>query len=253
MRFYLDTSDFLKFVTKAVKRRRSIEDYYKFQEFQGNLLNKYLNFNNIDISDYLILDLANGFGGETAALKKRCKTILGLDLNFPPNKIDLNQIVADAVKTPFQDSTFDMIICASLIEHLKDPKILLDELARISKPGGYVYLSFPPFYSFWGGHSYAPFHYFGEKRAVKFSKFTNRLFKRKIFNSDIYIGNSFEKAYDNWGLYPLTIKKAKNELKNSNLIIVDQSTKWMPINFSKFNLLNEFLTWHVQFLLVKNS
>jgi len=249
--FYLDSKDIFTFIRKALNRRKSIEDYFEFQEIQGQFLVKYVKFNGIDLHDLVILDLANGFGGETSVFQKNCKSVVGLDLNPPPINLNTEQIIADATLTPFPDMTFNFIVCASLIEHVPDPKKLLNEISRIITPNGHVYLSFPPFYSFFGGHSFAPFHYLGEKNAITLTRIFNNLFNRKIFNKREIVAENYEKAFSNWGLYKMTIKKAKQLINDSDFIIVDQSTKWSVINFSKIPLLNEILTWHNQFILRK--
>lgn len=249
--FYLDSKDLFTFIDKALNRRKSINDYFDFQKIQGQFLIKYVNYNGIDIQDFKILDLANGFGGETFVFQKNCKSIVGLDLNPPPLKLNTKQIMADATLTPFPDKSFNFIICASLIEHVPDPRILLNEIGRIITPDGYVYLSFPPFYSFFGGHSFAPFHYFGEKYAIALTKTFNSLFKRKLFNKNEEVPENFENAYNNWGLFKMTIKKAKQLINDSDFVIVDQSTKWSLFDFSKIPILNEILTWHNQFILRK--
>ncbi len=44
---------------------------------------------------------------------------------------------------PMKGSTFDMVTVMHLIEHLPDTKRLFGELARVIKPGGWLYLEFP--------------------------------------------------------------------------------------------------------------
>ena len=164
---------------------------------------------------------------------------------FFPN----NQVLGDALATPFKENSFDLIICASLIEHLENPELLLLEIKKILKPNCFLYLSFPPFYSINGGHDYIPFHVFGEKLAVLFSRFFSKIFNRKRFGKKITISESFKTAHGDWGLYKMSIRRARNLIHGANFEIIDQSTKWIPINFSKLPILNEVLTWHVQFLL----
>lgn len=250
-KFYLNSKDIFKFVDKAVNRRKSVKNYFEFQKLQGQLLIKYLRFNGVKTQNLKILDLANGFGGETLAFHEKSRLVVGVDLNLPPLKLITKQIIADANLIPFPDISFDFIVCASLIEHVPDPHRLLNELERIITPDGYVYLSFPPFYSFFGGHNFAPFHYFGEKNAINLTKIFNHLFKRKLFNKIEEVPENYEHAFENWGLFKMTIKKAKQLIDNSNFVVVDQSTKWSIINFSKIPLLNEILTWHIQFILRK--
>lgn len=41
---------------------------------------------------------------------------------------------------PFADSSFDMVWCAGVVMHTADPERALDQLARVVKPGGRLYL-----------------------------------------------------------------------------------------------------------------
>lgn len=52
-------------------------------------------------------------------------------------------IVADAVDLPFLDSSIDVVISESVLEHVKDPARAVREILRALKPGGVVYLSVP--------------------------------------------------------------------------------------------------------------
>jgi ubiquinone/menaquinone biosynthesis C-methylase UbiE len=251
--YYLSFQDLVDFVKAVRSRTKSFQAYKEFEEFQGYLLLKYLASEGISTHDFRILDMANGFGGQTNELSRESRYVVGLDLNYPPIKPSTDQILADALHSPFGANSFDLILSASLIEHISKPMLLLEELYRILKPDGYIYLSFPPFYSITGGHSYAPFHYLGEKTAVLLSKIRKRVFKKKIFGKVESLGESYSSAYDNWGLYRITIKEAKRLIRSSGFMVIDQSTKWLPFNFSNIPLIGEVLTWHVQFLLKKRT
>ncbi len=249
--FYVEFQDYKKFIVAAINRTRSVDNYFIFQSIQGELIYKYLLANGIKITDFSVIDLANGFGGETQVLGKKCRFIVGLDLNFLNKNMAFPHTIGNAMSTPFKDRSFDLVICASLIEHLLKPELLLEEIDRILKPNGIAYISFPPFYSLNGGHDYAPFHLFGEKLGNKFSKYFIKLFNKKRFGTQVKIIDDYQVAFGNWGLYIMTIKKMRQLISNSKFILLDQSTKWLPINFSKIPLIGEFLTWHVQFIIRK--
>jgi ubiquinone/menaquinone biosynthesis C-methylase UbiE len=46
-------------------------------------------------------------------------------------------------KLPFEDNTFDLIICHTVIEHVKDVKKVMSEISRVLTVGGVVHLEAP--------------------------------------------------------------------------------------------------------------
>jgi len=56
-------------------------------------------------------------------------------------------IKASAEEIPFDNNTFDFVICRSLLHHLEEPKIALREMYNVLKPGG-VWTCWDPNYSF---------------------------------------------------------------------------------------------------------
>jgi SAM-dependent methyltransferase len=63
------------------------------------------------------------------------------------------------VETPSERKDFDLVFSYNSFEHIQDPKIAFENLLKVVKPGGYLYLSFGPLYaSPWGVHAYRAFH-----------------------------------------------------------------------------------------------
>ncbi len=48
--------------------------------------------------------------------------------------------VGDANSVPFRDSTFDLVLCNSVLHHMRDPSRLLAEIRRIAKPEAAILL-----------------------------------------------------------------------------------------------------------------
>lgn len=48
----------------------------------------------------------------------------------------------------------DLVILRDVIEHLDDPKTALKNIKKLIKAGGYLYVTFPPYYSPFGGHQH---------------------------------------------------------------------------------------------------
>jgi len=103
------------------------------------------------------LDIGTGVGTYLPYLHKRFNKITGIDnepdlLNYVRNLFGKHENIefyeADALHQPFEDNTFDFILCSEVLEHVSCPATLLKEVARIKKPGGIFILSTPQKFSF---------------------------------------------------------------------------------------------------------
>lgn len=251
MSFYLTYHDFLTLYKLAKVRNQSTANYFSFEAFQGGMLTRYLMSKGVHLSGSRLLDIGCGFGGYIQAFEDEGASVVGLDLtplDMPGRQI----ILGDALTTPTAEATFDIVVCASLIEHVAEPLELLKEIWRILKPGGIFYLSYPPYYSPRGGHQFSPFHLLGQSTALAIAK-RRGLYRREKWLQERFPTDpeSFESAFGSWGLYVLTIAKTRRLLKQLPFETLDCSTRWLPLNFANIPVLGELLTWHVQFLLRK--
>ncbi len=57
-----------------------------------------------------------------------------------------------AEKLPFSDNSFDLIYSTNVLEHVQNPKLVLEESVRVLKPGGFLQFVIPNYFSFWEGH-----------------------------------------------------------------------------------------------------
>ncbi len=229
----------LKFYRLMKERNKSENHYFAFEKYQGEKVVNFFKKNNIAIKNKLLLDLASGRGGYSIEFINAGARVISLDLKIPSLYDKKSSFVnGDVTCLPFKSSSFDIIFCSSLIEHLSNPDLLLKEIKRALKKDGVCYLSFPPFYSPVGGHQFKPFHYLPEKIAAWLS--------RKINKTRSYRYN------DEYGrLYKLRIYNVKKLILENNLRIENISTRFFPFNLAKIPLLNEFLTWNIEFILKK--
>lgn len=65
--------------------------------------------------------------------------------------------VCDAAAIPVSDSSFDVVICTEVLEHVGEPLKLIQELSRILNPGGMLLLTAP----LGSGIHQEPHHYYG--------------------------------------------------------------------------------------------
>lgn len=56
----------------------------------------------------------------------------------------------DAIRLPFSSGTLDCVICSEVLEHIRDDKAVLEEIARVIKPGGELLLTCPIHQKYFG-------------------------------------------------------------------------------------------------------
>ncbi len=116
-----------------------------------------------DSKDFRVLDAGAGkapFRGlfdhvtyETADFGQVNKTYAQLDY------------VCDLTSIPVPDSSYDLVLCTQVMEHVPDPVAVLREFNRVLKPQGQAWLS-------------APFFYAEHEKPYDFHRFTQFAWKR---------------------------------------------------------------------------
>jgi SAM-dependent methyltransferase len=61
-------------------------------------------------------------------------------------------LARDAADTGFSDGSFDTIIMNDAMEHVARPEAVLAECMRVLRPGGRLYVNFPPYHHPYGAH-----------------------------------------------------------------------------------------------------
>ncbi len=122
-----------------------------------------------------VLDVGTGLGGKLPFYTEEGAAFLvGVDLDKTSvhiareylNRLGLSGAknivtvtVADAVALPFRSNSFDVVISINTFEHILEVEKALWECYRILRPGGLVFLHFPPYYSPWGPHLESWIHF----------------------------------------------------------------------------------------------
>ncbi|TSC74224.1 MAG: methyltransferase type 11 [Parcubacteria group bacterium Gr01-1014_33] len=70
--------------------------------------------------------------------------VLNVDI-LPLSHVD---IIADAANLPFRDDSLDMVISEVTLEHLAEPQKAIQEMHRVLKPSGFIYVTAPFLYPF---------------------------------------------------------------------------------------------------------
>jgi SAM-dependent methyltransferase len=73
--------------------------------------------------------------------------------------------VCDLTEIPVDESTYDLVLCTQVMEHVPDPLAVLREFHRVLKPGGQAWLS-------------APFFFMEHEKPYDFHRFTQFAWRR---------------------------------------------------------------------------
>lgn len=93
-----------------------------------------------------VLDLGCGSGYGTAEMADSLPRVSGLDRITPDSKNrrdNIDWIRADLYGIPLLPDSFDLIVSFQVIEHLEDPRVYLESIARLLAPGGTAMLTTP--------------------------------------------------------------------------------------------------------------
>jgi len=105
----------------------------------------------------LLLDAGCGEGRHCFGALERGARVVGLDLDMPSLRLargalrdraealgSLGAVTrGNAFQLPFDDETFDKVICAEVMEHVHDYRAAARELSRVTKPNGRVAVTIP--------------------------------------------------------------------------------------------------------------
>jgi SAM-dependent methyltransferase len=189
-----------------------------------------------------VVDVGGGPGHFTAAFRERgSKCYL-----FEPDSAEMLSrgeapscaVIADGYWPPVRDGGADICLSSNVLEHVRDPLGLIDEMVRATRPGGLIYLSFTNWYSPWGGHEMSPWHYLG-------SRFAERLYVRRHGRAP---KNRFGIS-----LFPVHVGTVLRLVRSrSDVGIVDAMPRYYPRwcrAIVRIPVLREFATWNLLLIL----
>lgn len=115
-----------------------------------------------DLIDRSILDIGSGRGNFLIEIASRGGQATGLEVNdayiqetltkAAQKGLGVKVIKGMAENLPFENSSFDFVNFALVIEHVEDAQKALEEMSRVTRRGGQIYFGVPNRYGFKDPH-----------------------------------------------------------------------------------------------------
>ncbi len=195
-----------------------------------------------DLPGRLVLDVGGGPGHFTAEFRARGAQCLLVE----PDETELRAgggprsgaVRGDGMRLPVGTDAVDVCFSSNVLEHVPDPARMLAEMIRVTRPGGVVYLAFTNWYSPWGGHEMAPWHYLGAGYAER--RYTRRMRRAP-------------KNKPGTGLFPVHVGPTLRGVRSRrDVVVLDALPRYYP-RWTSFVLavpgLREVVTWNLLLVL----
>jgi len=114
--------------------------------------------------DAHVLDAGCGSGRTLVELVDYGREVSGIELNAEAAELargrGLGEVrIGRLEELPWADSTFDLITCLDVIEHVPDDVAALVELRRVARPGAWLLVTVPAYQALWSHHDEANHHF----------------------------------------------------------------------------------------------
>lgn len=113
----------------------------------------------IPVAGASLLDVGAGPGEFASVFTRAGARYLPLDHDPAVESLAAGGVVGSADRLPFADGSLDIVFSSNLLEHVPAPTHVADELVRVLRPGGVLFLSYTNWLSPWGGHETSPYHW----------------------------------------------------------------------------------------------
>lgn len=140
---------------------RHNEEYAEFlANWDANFYAKYADTLKPEVSGGRALDVGCGAGQVVGRLKEAGFEAWGVDVSEPSiaraRKFSERCLLYDGKTLPFPADHFDSVGALNVLEHVDQPEAFIEEVVRVTKPGGKIVISSPNFYRVAGFRDYHP-------------------------------------------------------------------------------------------------
>ncbi|HUO85599.1 MAG TPA: class I SAM-dependent methyltransferase [Thermoanaerobaculia bacterium] len=103
-----------------------------------------------------VLDAAMGLGQLASRIARQGHRVVGVDASFEAalhvrRSTDVQPVLGDLTKLPFQDGVFGAVTSGETLEHLDDDRAAVSEIARVLRNEGTAVVTVPALEMLWSG------------------------------------------------------------------------------------------------------
>ena len=124
-----------------------------------------------ELAGRTVLDVGGGPGYFAEAFRARGASYVSVDSDLGELSARATPgpgaVLGSALALPIRAAAVDVCFSSNVLEHVARPETMAEEMVRVTRPGGLVFLSFTTWLSPWGGHETSPWHYLGGHRAAR--------------------------------------------------------------------------------------
>ena len=207
--------------SKARKICSVLEDYYK----------------KMPLSNATVLDIGCSIGAIAQYISRKTGKVTGIDVDREAVEYakkrwadiaNLEFYAADCLKIPFADNSFDIVVCNGVYEHVTMPKLLIDQIYRLLRPGGICYFSAMNKLSLVEPHYNIPLLSILPKRAADLIMMITG--KGKSYDVTAYTRSGLKKLFEGFKAEDITLNIISNPEKY-------RVTELSKINFIPVNII----------------
>jgi SAM-dependent methyltransferase len=198
----------------------------------------------VDLEGRTLLDVGGGPGYFRKAFQGAGARYYALDSDVGElsglGEIVSGTVIGSGMRLPFRDGAVDVCYSSNVLEHVPDPWLMADEMVRVTRPGGTVFVSYTVWFGPWGGHETAPWHFLGGGRA-------RRRYARRH-------GHEPKNKYGE-SLFPVTVRAglawARSQGSTVLVEVTPRYNPWWSRWMLRVPVLREVVTWNLVIVLRK--
>jgi SAM-dependent methyltransferase len=124
-----------------------------------------------DLRGASLLDVGGGPGYFASAFRASGARYAAVDADLGELSLrstpGLGTVLGSGLALPVRTDSVDICYSSNVLEHVPEPQAMAEEMLRVTRPSGIVFLSWTTWWSPWGGHETAPWHYLGGAYAAR--------------------------------------------------------------------------------------